>query len=377
MFWYNRKDLWSDRNNIEWSDWNTVVPHRIIGWVLNGRPVLAPPMCYNSPAIKTEATRLARDVIGAEIKRNVDHLNLIRKSYLFAGVIAGWESRLQDDSINPHVDYGYCALHNLGYSASNPPADIDKALEGVVRDWVTRWAAGLEEAGIARNRIYTHNGTASTEAPPGMPNPLRNFYKDAHPQVTAFNDHSYPGFSVFAGTAQGFSPLYKLLAANNNPPWGISEGTAVDLSDVFNGGLRALVGGAASRITMEQYLAAAFNRGAIYVNLFAWDKGGDAFSRTTTATSSLLAYKKFLKGEPLQEATAEAAQPPFASRSSDGLADEIRKIQSAAPPWMMMHPDGQSEAGSLLQKLDASLKANNVTEARRTADAILNLIGAK
>jgi hypothetical protein len=377
MFWYNRKDLWSDRNNIEWSDWSTVVPHRIIGWVLNGRPVLAPPVCYNSPAIKKEATRLARDVIGAEIKKKVDHLNLIRKSYLFAGVIAGWETRLQDDSISPHVDYGYCALHNLGYNASNPPADIDKVLESVVRDWVILWTASLEEAGITRGRIYTHNGTASAEAPSGLPNPLRNFYKDAHPQVTAFNDHSYPGFSVFAGTSRGFSQIHKLLAANNNPPWGISEGTAVGLSDVFNGGLQALMGGGASRLTMEQYLAAAFNHNAIYVNLFAWDKGGDGFSRATTATSSILAYQKFLRGEDLQEATAGATQPASAARSGDGLAEEIKKIQTIAPPWMMAHPDAQSEAGALLQKLDASLKANNVTEAKGAADAILNLIGAK
>ena len=98
MFWYNRADLWSNRNNVEWSDWNgTVVPHRIIGWVLDGRPVLAPPMCYNSPAIKAEAERLAREVIGAEIRRGLEHLYGIGKPYLFAGVIAGWETRLQDE----------------------------------------------------------------------------------------------------------------------------------------------------------------------------------------------------------------------------------------------------------------------------------------
>jgi len=32
MFWNNRQDLWSDRNNVEWSDWKgTAVPHRIVG----------------------------------------------------------------------------------------------------------------------------------------------------------------------------------------------------------------------------------------------------------------------------------------------------------------------------------------------------------
>ena len=100
----------------QWSDWSgTVVRHRVIGFVPNPTD-LAPPMCCNSPAIIAETNRRARDVIGSEIKKGIDRLNASGKPYLFAGVIAGSETRMQDDS-HPPVYYGYCALHNLGYSA--------------------------------------------------------------------------------------------------------------------------------------------------------------------------------------------------------------------------------------------------------------------
>jgi hypothetical protein len=74
MFWNKREDLWSNRNNVEWSDWSgTVVRHRVIGFVPNPTD-LAPPMCYNSPAIGAESSRRARDVIGSEIKKGIERL---------------------------------------------------------------------------------------------------------------------------------------------------------------------------------------------------------------------------------------------------------------------------------------------------------------
>src|SRR3989344_3477259 len=123
MFWGQRKDLWSVKDNVEWTDWKgTIVPHRIISWVANGaKDFLAPPMCWNSPAIIAEVKRRINDVIAPEIVKGADHLKSINKEYLFAGVIAGWETHIQSEGGTHYGTYGYCALHNLGYSAQNPP----------------------------------------------------------------------------------------------------------------------------------------------------------------------------------------------------------------------------------------------------------------
>jgi hypothetical protein len=376
MFWNNRKDLWSLNGNVEWSDWNgTAVPHRIIGWVLDGRAVLAPPICYNSRAIVAETQRLAGAVIGAEIKKNSDHLAAIGKPYLFAGIIAGWETRMQDDS-QPPVFYGYCSLHNLGYTASHLPTDIDLALAGVVHDWVEVWAKTLRDSGIQRDRIFTHNGSPRADPPQGVPNPIRNFFKDAPPSITAFTDYSYPGFTGGAGNPDGYTQIYKLLSEKNYPPWGISEGTGVvSSSNPFSNFVSGSTDNTAAGRIMEGYLAGAMNHGAIYVNMFAWSHRDDPLSRATTAKSSIEVYRKFLEGKPLQDSKTTTTPSPASGGSGESLYEKMQVIQKEASPWMQQHPDQQPQVTSLLQRLDQLLKANRGDQADQIADQVLNLIG--
>ena len=353
MFWYNRADLWPDRNNVEWSDWNgTVVPHRIIGWVLDGRPVLAPPMCYNSPVIKAEAERLAREVIGAEIRRGLEHLYGIGKPYLFAGVIAGWETRLQDNS-QPQVFYGYCALRNLGYSAATPPADIDAVLQDVVKDWVTLWTRSLYQAGIPRDRIFTHNGTP-TDPPGGVGNPSRRFYKNADPSITAFTEFSYPGFSVYAGSIGIFAALQRKFGQRLGSSWGIAEGTVVTLGDPFRGGL----GG--SGLTPEQFLASAYNGGAVFVNIFGWGDGNERFSRPAKSPAAIAAYRKFLRGERFAAAPIAAAAPPRGAVASP-REDFLAKLTDPTPSPGM----GGSQSGSPASSRNTASATGRFHENRR------------
>ncbi len=376
MFWNARKDLWSEKNNIEWTDWNgTTQPHRIIGWVLDGRPVLAPQMCFNSPAIIAETTRIARDVIGAAIKTGIDHLNAIGKPYLFAGIIAGWETRLQDDSNksanDSELQYGYCALHNLGYSAQSPPKDMDITLQEVVSDWIILWTRSLAAGGIPKIAIYTH-----IAAPTGAPPPfisarkvLRFAYKHSSAKVTAFNPYSFPGFTVHG--ADSFTELHKILAAHPSTPWGISEGSNVNLANSFSGGP------AASSLTMEQYLGRAFNHGAVFVNLFGWNTAdtGDQFAKAATATEAIAAYKKFLSGGKLEEGnTTKNAFSSASAPVSVNLFSKVQKIQNNLPNWLSQHPDQQSTIESLVPKLDSYMKAGNATEAGKIADEILSII---
>jgi hypothetical protein len=379
MFWNARKDLWSDKNNIEWTDWTgKTQPHRIIGWVLGGKPVLAPQMCFNSPAIVAETTRIAGDVIGPAIKRGIDRLNAIGKSYLFAGVIAGWETRLQDDSnrsINDsELQYGFCALHNLGYSAQNPPKDMDLTLQQVVSDWIVLWAKNLIAGGVPRTAIYTHIGAPGT-LPPFMPasKVLRFAYKDSSADVTAFNRYSNPGFTVHG--MGSFSQLYKILAAHPPSPWGISEGTNVNLANSFSGGP------AASGYTMEQYLGRAFNHGAVFVNLYGWNTTdtGDEFAKAASGPSAIAAYEKFLSGKNLVEvstANGVSVAAPHLEPAID-LLSKIQRIQNNLPNWLSQHHNQQSTIQSLVPKLNGYMKAGNLAEAERIADEILGIIAER
>ncbi|MBC7887622.1 MAG: hypothetical protein H7Z13_07015 [Ferruginibacter sp.] len=312
MFWINRPDLWSNPDNAEWSDWNkTVLPHRYVSWA---PVVLAPQMCYNSPGIKQEIQRIARDVIGAEIKKGIDSLRSKNKEKLFAGVIAGWETHLADhryvdtgdQAANqlgiPRVRIGYNALSNLGYSISNPPSNFDSVLERVVHDYADFWAIKLGEAKVPANRIYTHLAfpVFPSDQQQVMLNQLSNHlgfpanilgFTHTIPG-TAFNDHSRPGFSTYPiGFKENnfdgrLAKILQELTKNGNPHWASSEGTNVQ------GESAAVI---TSHISWNDYLSGMFNNGASVVTIFAWSDPSP-YGTATRSQEAIAAYKKFLTG---------------------------------------------------------------------------------
>ncbi len=272
MFWMRRSDLWMNPDNVEWTDWSgTVHPHLRIGWAPT---VLAPKMCYASPAIRAEIERIATDVIGAAVKRRVDRLRAAGKLHLFAGVIAGWETRMQDDS-QPPVELGYCSLHHLGFSAAKPPASFDAELSQVVHDWAELWVDSLAAAGVPTDRLYTHL--------PVVPEPSTI---NAPPEA-AFNDSSRAGFSIYPGP-DPFEPVYAELATQGESAWAMAEGT------------NAQIDGNSSTLSWESYLARLYGHGAVLVNVFAW-QDPTALGMATRAGEAVTAYSKFLRGAPLTE----------------------------------------------------------------------------
>ena len=128
-------------------------------------------------------------------------------------------------------------------------------------------------------------------------------------------------------------------------------------------------------MNMETYLAKMFNHGGTLVTIFSWGVGGEAnknmdFRVVTEGDEALQAYRKFLKGAPLIEAQTET------STLMERLPPKIHKIQRALPVWIQK--GGNTErATALMQQLDANLKANNLAEAEKTADAILKMIDEK
>jgi hypothetical protein len=229
-------------------------------------------------------------------------------------------------------------------------------------------------------------------------NARRDFYKGASPNILALSTYADPGFSIYG--ADSFGSLYKTLASNGNPPWAICEGTDIDLSNAFNLSSASTYTNEtrprpaaeyAPSASMEQYLGGAFNHGAVFVNLFGWDKShaDTAFGTATMGAPAITAYQKFLKGEPLSEAAASAAPRAASGMSSSSappgpvrqpankvqeLSDKMQRIQREVPAWLQAHRDRGPELASLFQQLDHYARANNMAQAQQTADAILRLI---
>ena len=246
--WENRPDLWNfndqDRpgydpdnaRNVEWMDWDgTPHPHRYRDW---GRPEQMPPViCYNSPDVRREVTRLAEQVIGPAIAAGLKKLAEADKPHLFAGVTVGAEPALPNyaviDKVNPRIAermdrdgvprrrLGYNALTNLGYDKDNPPEDFAAALAKVNQDYISLWARHLAKGGVPPDKMYSHVAAgAGVVGSPGVE------FTNA-PISIAFAESCRPGWTTYpVGPLQhDFGILYEALAAHENPPWASTEAT--------------------------------------------------------------------------------------------------------------------------------------------------------
>jgi hypothetical protein len=276
-------------------------------------------MCYNSPAIMKEISRVMSQLVGPALREGIDKLKQEHKEYLFAGITVGAEAgfddysmvptvsqilsqpanndpmrtqmlkmfmaaaKLMEEDKAPHSRVGYCALTNAGYSKTNPPANINAALAAINHQFIEFWDKQFYDAGIPRSRLYTHVAACarqddSNNAPIGI----------------VFNAYARPGWTTYpqAILKNGFQPLYDELAKHGNPTWGGVEANAF-------GNPNAPV-----RASWETYLAWHFNHGAKFVgiNVGATDQWVMShLSKGAYGDEAMAAYEKFLRGEQLIE----------------------------------------------------------------------------
>ena len=361
MFWRNRKDLWSDPKNVEAMDWDgTPSTGRRLDWQTGpgAKPDAAPPqMCFNSPTIRREVRRRSA-LIGEAIQAGRRDLAKRGRPELFAGVIAGSETMIGQDSRTGKY-LGYRALLNRGFSREHPPRDIDAEREKVVQEFIELWTEGLADAGVPPQKIYSHTTIQSFRVFKADDNPKLTYSEHNHfaPPSVAFGKHHRPGFSTYPQPGL-FDEIHAELAKHGATGWASAEGTNLQLGS----------GPGQSGMTMETYLAKLFNHDATLVNIFSWGLGGEAgknmdFRVVTEGDEALRAYRKFLKGEPLIEAKGEA------TTLLERLPPKIRRIQKELPAWM--RKNGDPQAADLMRQLDAQLKAKDFEKAEKTADAIL------
>jgi hypothetical protein len=368
IFWARRKDLWNDLNNVEASDWDgTPCTGRRLDWQTThgAKPDAAPPqMCFNSKVILREV-RQRSTLLGKAIQAGVNRLRQIKRPELFAGVIAGWETMIgQDFQTGKYL--GYRALLNRGFSREHPPPDLDIERENVVQEFIEHWAEGLTAAGVSPWKIYSQTAFLSRRSFQlgGSRETTYSQHNHFAPPSVAFGNNHRPGFSTYPQPGI-FDDIYRELAGHKQVAWASSEGTNLQLGS----------GPGQSGMTMETYLAKMFNHGATLVNVFSWRIGGDAnkglsFRVVTEGDEALRAYRKFLKGDSLIEATTDAVT------LLERLPPKIRRIQVELPAWIQK-TGRTDQAGALMQKLKEQLNARNFEDAEKTADSVLKMMSDK
>jgi len=286
-----------NKKNVEWTDWSGT-PTKNRYSLQEGETRMAPVMCYNSPTVLSEVSYILSKVVGPAILRSIADLKSAGKEDLFGGITLSEELSLDDysgiDKLNPTLGammtkdgalkarLGYCALTNLGYSQTNPPASYSDALAKVNQDYAAYWGKQLIEAGISKSKLYTHVAPATEAA--------YLQYTNA-PIDTAFNEYSNPGWTTYiAGPlTKGLDVLYKALAEHGNPTWGSTESSPTNIMG--------------TRVMPETFLAWHYNHGATLIVMNAADSsgGGQLLGKDMWSSQSVAAYKKFLAGWQLEE----------------------------------------------------------------------------
>lgn len=363
MFW-DRLSYLNKPENIEWLDWNkTPNTGRRLDWSSTPTKIM-PQLCMNSPAVKDEVQKRAA-LIGGEVKRGMATLKAGGKEHLFLGVIAGWETQISRD-FDTGKSLGFCALTNKGYSADNPPADIDEAHANIVKEFIDLWTKSLNDGGVPDRKIYSHIAFMAqtvydaADTPNDPKHPKKTYLETINftPPRVAFGLHRIPGFSTYPMPGH-LDAIHAELAKNGNMPWASSEGTAIEPSNAEKNG---------SGMSMEGYLGNLFNHGAVLVNVFGWAVGppSNAFRRVAESDKSIEAYRKFLKGGELQE------DPLLGGIPSVDFISKMRRIQKELPIYAQEH--GPRDVQSLAATLEQHMKSAQYTEAEKIADEILKII---
>jgi hypothetical protein len=361
MFWGRLAHLHTPEN-VEWLDWNgTPNTGRRVDWGVTPLEIM-PQLCFNSSAVIAEVTKRAT-LIGEAVQHGMATLQEADKPELFAGVIAGWETQMgRDFATGTYL--GYCALTNKGYNAANPPNDMNEARADVTREFVDLWATSLADAGVPDTKIFSHTAFLSKAVFDSV-----EFSQPGHfpatyletvnftPPRAGFGPRHYAGFTTYPQFG-GLEQIKTERAKNNNPPWASAEGTALDPSEAERGGAGE---------SMEAYLGNLFNHGAVVVNIFGWGVGNanNPFRRVAENWGAIAAYRKFFRGELLQENPQE--QVPSAE-----FFDKVRRLQKTLPTYFSKN--GRGAVGSLYDALNQQLNARRFTDAETTIDAMLKII---
>lgn len=296
MFWAGREDLWKDSENIEWQDWQgTLSESRYVDWV---QSKLAPQMCFNCPKVKTAMTAFLEH-IAQTIKLRLDDLKQQNKGYLFAGLITGWETSL-DEEFSSKKTLGYHALANRGFSESNPPDDIDLERYTIVYEYIEFMASTVIGQGIPKEKVYGHVAVFAESVYNQLASQNPNL-EESYIEINGFattesviNTKFQPGFSTYPQEGV-FDQIYKAINSANTSNWISSEGVNMILGNPpRNPGYG-----------MESYLARHYNYGASIVNIFAFSLRGDSFTDALNdaveGPEAIAAYREFLRGKILIE----------------------------------------------------------------------------
>ncbi len=192
------------------------VPHWYFNWGTEMKTDAFPNIA--SPAFRAFLKSQLEEGFIKPLIENLKELQKEGKEYLFAGCNIGWETQIPDYSSDSIIganlampedweraQYGYGALHSLGYDQKRLIKEADEAdmlvddyvkelLYGVMHDFIEFIAKTIYDAGIPRHLIYSHQVSLGSS--------LKRYDTMVPPLWVAVNDYCTPGWTMSKITCQ-------------------------------------------------------------------------------------------------------------------------------------------------------------------------------
>lgn len=321
-FWFASPELAKNPEMQEWSDFpkegqrtGPVVPRYWLNWGDPAAVYPAPPPCFACPAFKTALSRRLKKCVAEPVVERLNNWKKQGKEYLFAGIASGNETSVPDFhrgydgytgkpgeeaglditrrppvkikmSNEDRVPVGYHSLHSMGYNrksienlAQSRHESVNKTTKElfyqVAHDYAELQAKTLSQAGIPKDRIYTHF-TSTTRTLKGYGAHVRELEEQtaastatgsdnlAPPVPASVNQYSRPGFSVVRSAVdlnELVAQLQRAHAQGEGKTWAAVESYACS----------GQPGKAQTQEQYEEYLGGLTAHGAKVVNVYGWN----------------------------------------------------------------------------------------------------------
>lgn len=417
-FWFKSPELWQNPEMVEWSTFpkpgetrGPVVPRYWLDW---GDPPSVFPMpfpCFQSPALRAEMGKRLK-CIAEPIAQRLEDWSQQGKEYLFAGVASGNETRIPDYRHgytsyvgNPEeaqgrdvtqtppkmvrmrqdelVPLGYHSLYARGYDqqsierlarerGKNEDQVVLELLDEVAHDYAEFQAKTLNEAGIPKERIYTHFSSTGRPAQPEVtkislknrqPGSLGGSCNLPPPVEAAVNNYSRPGFTIVHDSVN-----LKDLAAQLGKAHAAQEGGAWAAVESYV--TTAQPGLPQTEDQYEEYLGGLLSHGAKVVNVYGWNIPLAAKSPYAVKSSGVIpVVKRWLAGAHLPDTWERSMQAVSIQAKMAQFQEAIREAANrGSNPGPVVK--------SVQKEIEPLIRAGKYAEAEAALDrAIVQLQG--
>ena len=351
---------------------------------------LPPTPNFESPAFRHYVETQLRDGVLPPLLARLARWKKENRSYLFAGVCVGWETGIPDyrplrnAPVMPHdqqrnitmtedergAQFGYASLHARGWTQEKVQALATQKGESVedvtsdllfqvIHDYTAFWAKTVHDAGIPKERIYTHGEAWESVPADRLPGEWMRKSSRVPPMWVNVNDYSRPGYTVGAGQFDS-EVLVKLLGAD-----GVHDGW---------GGVEAYVRGVESEDAFEGYLGQLFASGARLVDIFGWTAAGSPYD-PKRAPGALLGVHAWLGGKELPRASSQTTQRQTTPSGEvpQSLQQKMQQLQALVEKRQQAGDDMQP-IGELMQDFQPLMQQQRFTEAEALLDRALKLV---